>query len=106
ARVEYQPNLNHPTQPIALGVIAEEVSEAGRTIVIVGRMPIAPPAEFQLEGEWGPFREGVVGWVEIFHKGIRESLKNISPHAYVWSVIPTGMGLSARPYHPSPTRPA
>jgi hypothetical protein len=82
ARVEYQPNLEIPVDPVPLGVIVEELHTGGRHLVILGREPRGPIAGLQLESAWGPFREVVTEWVESLSKSLREFIDDLRPDEY------------------------
>jgi hypothetical protein len=79
ARVEYQPNLVNPAEPIPLGVIAEETRGRSRYIVILGREPRGDVPGMQLEGTWGPFRGVVAEWAETMSRTMREFVDNLEP---------------------------
>jgi hypothetical protein len=76
ARVEYQPNLENPVKPVALGIVAEELRRRGnsveRYLIVLGREPKGNVSGLQLEDTWGPFRKVVTEWMEAFSKTARE----------------------------------
>jgi hypothetical protein len=82
AKVEYQPNLQHPTKPVALGVVVEELRKDKRVLIIIGREPRGPVSGLELEHAWGPFRDVVAQWVETFAKSHRECLELVKPDEY------------------------
>jgi len=72
ARVEYQPDLHQPAQPIPLGVILEELRGGTWQFVIFGRQPRNDAPGLQLENTCGPFRNVVTGWSDLMLKNARE----------------------------------
>ncbi len=82
ARVEYQPNLQTPVEPIPFGVVVEEIRRHARSLIILGREPRGPIPGLELENSWGPFREVVTEWVEAFSKSLREFVDQIQVDEY------------------------
>lgn len=82
AQVEYQPNLQFPAEPVPLGVVVEELRGSGRQLIIVGREPRCAVPGLQLDEAWGPFRDVVTAWVEVFSKSVREFIEETQPQHY------------------------
>lgn len=87
AEVEYQPNLQYPTKPIPLGIVAEEITGDLRTIVIVGREPRDGVKELQLEDAWGPFREVVGNWFENVLRTLKGCVNEVQPQQYLLDAL-------------------
>lgn len=77
AYVEYQPNLQHPQEPIPFGVLAEENSNHERRVVIVGREPKSSVPGLSLDNLWGPFRASITDWIEILDRNVVAALAEI-----------------------------
>ena len=84
AEVEYQPNLVIPTQPVPLGIVAEEFTKDERVLIFLGRVPKGgtPDPDLQFEEAWGPFRDVLAQWTETFSKNVREFVDEIAPDDY------------------------
>ena len=83
AQIEYQPNLEHPTKPIPLGIVVEEKHGGRRKVILLGRSFTGSERALQLEDSWGPFREIVTNWFEVFSKSIAELMNKTARTAFV-----------------------
>jgi hypothetical protein len=83
AKIEYQPNLQTPIDPVPLGVILEEITSWGtRHVVLFGREPRGNIPGLQLEKAWGPFRDVVTEWFETISKSMREFVSDLDADEY------------------------
>lgn len=80
AHIEYQPNLQRPTQAYPLGVLVEEGPGDDRRIILLGRPSLNG---LDLGNVWGPFRDVVTNWFEAFSRNIDELVKSADPKASV-----------------------
>jgi hypothetical protein len=76
AHVEYQPDLQHPVEPIRLGVILEVGTGTRRDLILIGRQPKEPLPEFQLDTSWGPFRDIVTNWFDTVWRSLMTIAKD------------------------------
>jgi len=80
APIEHQPNLEHPTEPIPLGVVVEEKHGGRRQVILLGRIAGLPA---ELRETWGPFREIAANWFEPVSRSVGELMTKTGAGTFV-----------------------